>query len=712
VLIADGVGLGKTIQAGLLVAELCARSHATRALVLVPAGLREQWADELARHFNLQTCNADALWLASPPSGRSSGSNPWSLPGVYVSSHDFVKRPEVLRPLEDVTWDVVVVDEAHAAALHTDRRAAADAIARRSRQVILLTATPRADDPAEFDALCRIGALPDDDPRILVFRRSARDVCGGLPRRSSLLAVRPSSREQRMHELLEAYTRRIWQEASARGDDQAKLVSIVLRKRALSSAGSLLSSVRRRIAMLLGSPQLDASQLRLPLGDEDPLADQEPAALLGTPGLADARHERSWLATIAGAAQHASRTESKMRCLLRLLRRIREPAIIFTEYRDTLVLIERACAARKVEVVTLHGGLSPGERSRVQRRFNTSPVTLLATDAAAEGLNLHTLCRLVIHYELPWSTSRLEQRAGRVDRLGQSRRVHEIGLVAADTAEALVLAPLAARASRAQAAGTPAGGLPSTLSDSRVATLILDQSPGLRDATSSTGTTPAPRRRTIVETPRPALNAEAAGEARRLEQARECVRRSGSFLRDTRNVIVAASVRRPGSRLRGGIYAVYRITLRTRDGRVVSVRPCVFRCHIRSAGSERLRPPWLRAVVEHLAGLRDTQIRHALTRALQTELDEAARYLATVASAAVRRELAMRGIQPGAAWQLVQAGLFDRRVVRQAAAQQRIARSVQEEIGLRLSSFGGPAIVGVEVLPIAALHVAGPENER
>jgi hypothetical protein len=117
-------------------------------------------------------------------------------------------------------------------------------------------------------------------------------------------------------------------------------------------------------------------------------------------------------------------------------------------------------------------------------------------------------------------------------------------------------------------------------------------------------------------------------------------------------------------------------------------------------------------VVEHLAGLRNAQIRQALTRALQTELDEAARYLATAASAAVRRELAMGGIQPGAAWQLVQAGLFDRRAVRQAAAQQRIARSVQEEIGLRLSSSSGPAIVGVEVLPIAVLHVAGPENER
>ena len=96
--------------------------------------------------------------------------------------------------------------------------------------------------------------------------------------------------------------------------------------------------------------------------------------------------------------------------------------------------------------------MRPAERSRVQHEFNDtsaacradSPV-LIATDAAAEGLNLHLRCRLVIHYELPWSTARLEQRAGRVDRLGQQRRVHELGLIAATTAERLVLAPLMRR---------------------------------------------------------------------------------------------------------------------------------------------------------------------------------------------------------------------------------------------------------------------------
>ncbi len=79
------------------------------------------------------------------------------MPGIYVASHDLVKRPEVLRPIEDVTWDAVVIDEAHAATSGTDRRAALHAIALRSRHVMLLTATPHEGDPRERDALCRIG---------------------------------------------------------------------------------------------------------------------------------------------------------------------------------------------------------------------------------------------------------------------------------------------------------------------------------------------------------------------------------------------------------------------------------------------------------------------------------------------------------------------------------------------------------------------------
>src|SRR5262249_18335973 len=160
------------------------------------------------------------------------------------------------------------------------------------------------------------------------------------------------------------------------------------------------------------------------------------------PGLSDPALGRRLLERIAATAGTAATAESKLRFLTRLLSRLGEPAIVFTEYRDTLERLRAALVGAGSDVTMLHGGLTAAERSRCQHRFNERGGILLATDAAAEGLNLHSRCRLVIQYELPWSPARIEQRTGRVDRVGQRRRVHEILLVADDTAERLVLGSL------------------------------------------------------------------------------------------------------------------------------------------------------------------------------------------------------------------------------------------------------------------------------
>ena len=532
-LIADGVGLGKTIQAGLLLLELSHRHATCRALVITPAGLREQWRDELRARFGLTPILADTVWLRSQSGERPAHVNPWSLPGIHVVSHDLVKRPEVLRPLEDVTWDAVVVDEAHAVTSGTDRRRAIDAIALRSRHVVLLTATPHGGDPAEFDALCRIGRGHGDHDPIVVFRRSRANVGDGEPRKTTVLTVVPSDAERRMHDLLHRYSRRVWQEAAMRGDDRARLVAIVLRKRALSSAASLCVSVERRLA-LLSAPQPDEPwQLNLPLApasDEDPLEDDVAPAMLAAPGLADPRRERRWLGAIADAARLATHDERKMAFLLRLLARLRrsragvethasEPAIVFTEYRDTLARLQhRIAAAGHHGVVVLHGGLSPAERTLAQQDFNRQGGILLATDAASEGLNLHHRCRVVIHYELPWNPSRLEQRAGRVDRLGQTRRVHELALVAAHTAERLVIAPLFARLAGARSAR---GVMLDALTESRVAAAVMTNS---RPASVSIGETATGASCAVSAPPEP--SARATSEAARLEHHRTLAVRS------------------------------------------------------------------------------------------------------------------------------------------------------------------------------------------
>lgn len=559
-LIADAVGLGKTIQAGVLLAELHASNDGFRAIVIVPAGLREQWAAELRSRLNLAAAVVDAAWLRHALADRPPDVNPWSLPGIYVASHDFVKRAEALKPLEDVTWDLAIVDEAHHASLGTDRRAAIDAIASRSLRVVLLTATPPR-DPLEFQALCRIGREGESGESPALFARQRADVESSVPRRSTVLCVTPSPAEARMHALLDRYTKEVWKEARARDDEGARLASIVLRKRALSSAGSLAASVDRRLTLLV-SP--DAEQIALPLDDrdEDPLDDDVPASALAVPGLADGRRERRWLSAIAEAARSAARAETKVAYLLRLLRRVREPVIVFTEYRDTLLRLQRHVSATGRPVVVLHGGMDAIERSRVPRAFDSGALTLLATDAAAEGLNLQRHCRVVVHFELPWNPARLEQRAGRVDRIGQTRRVHEIALVASSTAERLVIAPLTIKASQS---GEPVGRTPmlGALTESRVAAAVMAGISELRKSVA----TPRP--------PRSTVSVEAIREAERLEHVRALSRRSPAIreaaaIRDAPFITRLTRNRANDgylARARASLVLLYSIALESSDGR-------------------------------------------------------------------------------------------------------------------------------------------------
>ena len=692
VLIADAVGLGKTIQAGIIVAELVAQTPALRALVLVPAGLREQWAQELERLFDLPTVRADAAWLRAITSDRPSHVNPWCLPGIYLASQDFAKRPEVLRPLEEVSWDILIVDEAHASSSRTDRRAAAHAIASRATRVVLLTATPHADDVMEFRSLCTLGSIDPGEPSIVLFRRSRRDAGDFRARRSALLSVRPTVAELRMHELLEQYTVAVWRESGARGDDLARLATVVLRKRALSSAASLALSVRRRMALLAGREAPACEQLRLPLADEDPLDDGEHAAL-GAPGLAHASREQRWLAAIAEAARRASRAESKVRFIRRLLNRIHEPAIVFTEYRDTLQRLGAALATRDRPLLLLHGGMSPSERSLVQRAFNEGEALLLATDAAAEGLNLHARCRVIVHYELPWSTSRLEQRAGRVDRLGQSRRVHELGLVAATTAERLVLAPLMRRASRARPFTGEAPGLAADLTESRVAEVVIGGAP------AASLEREAPTAHYLAVTRTLPLRDEAEEEARRLRTRRaHLLNRAVAAPAQLSRPLVSSMVRRH-SALRRGLILIYSITLTSPAGLSVHAQAVAFDVEFLNGRWVKVPLRALRRQVQPFASPGHPVVARAITRAVEKALDVASPIHARVENSVRQRRLLMDSVRTAAARRLVQASLFERRGTG--------ARLDEAILTVMPADHPAPSVhvLGVDVTLLAALRI-------
>jgi SNF2 family DNA or RNA helicase len=450
VLLADEVGLGKTIQAGLIAAELLDRGAIERMLILTPAGLRDQWTRELADRFAIHTTTVDGPLLRRIATTLPIGVNPWLTVPLAVASIDYVKRAEVLPAVSACPWDLVIVDEAHGVAGDSDRHASVQALTAQAAYVLLLTATPHSGDRRAFASLCDLGA--SDATPLAVFRRTRSDVGIGIRRRVHTMRVRPSAGELRMHALLAHYGDglRAERQRDERGDPLLALS--VLHKRAFSSAWSLAQSVERRLAALAdGEAASLGEQLALPLGDPtgDLVLADEPPSWPEHLRMADSAHERRLLIALLSAARAASTAETKLRRLDALLRRTREPAVVFTEYRDTLAHVRRRLTR---QTVVLHGGLTGEEREAALTAFAAMPAgVLLATDAAAEGLNLHAHCRLVINLEMPWNPMRLEQRIGRVDRIGQQRAVHAFHLIAADTGEMRILDRLRSRIAAAGA---------------------------------------------------------------------------------------------------------------------------------------------------------------------------------------------------------------------------------------------------------------------
>jgi superfamily II DNA or RNA helicase len=646
-LLADEVGLGKTIQAGLVLAELQQRGWCEHALIVSPAGLRQQWADELWHRFEIRAAIIDAASLAARAGALPFDVNPWAVEPVVMTSIDFLKQPEVIRGLSAQVWDLLIVDEAHQATIASQRYDAIHRLASRARHVVLLTATPHAGDDRAYRALCAIGevagavdARRHRDP-MLLFRRTREHA--GLPRsrRAHLLPVALTPDGAELHRLLDEYLSRLWTLAREPGRRDLQLVAMVLGKRAFSSARSLTASIERRLAGLTLQhsaldDEIDARiQTPLPLVFEDDASDEAEMPL--APAFERREEERAVLVRLLHAARRAQTSDRKMHVLRRIIRRVREPLIIFTEYRDTLEAIRAEIGDRR-RITALHGGQTPQERRESVRAFTSGEAdVLIATDAGSEGLNLHGTCRLVVNLELPWNPIRLEQRIGRVDRIGQTRTVHAINLFAEGTAERTVLARLLRRLDRIR------------MSEIDIAACIIDHTdPPPRIITADTCT------QTID------LSTDARAEAQRL--------------RETRQLTTARSTVRPTiapvTTVRGAdaaLIAFFRIRLVSGAGRLLEddlVPVCM-----------RIDPPAHRLGRKAIRTLAESFLRHfgcelvACARAYgderaRTLAQEAARPAATAAS----RE---RGIvERIAAHQspLVQAGLFDNRAVKHKRA--------------------------------------------
>jgi hypothetical protein len=611
--------------------------------------------------------------------------NPWRLHPITVTSIDYVKRPEVMRALDAIVWDALVIDEAHALAGRSDRAAAAAALARRARTVVMLTATPHTGDDDAFDRLCRIGDLGGEFP-LMLFRRTRQDVGFAVSRTSATLRVRPSVAESAMHTALMAYARKVWaQEISSSGS--ARLAMSVLARRASSSAASLARSVERRLALLARTEAESAQQIGLPFLEAP--GDEEPGAELAAPGLADQEDERRRLEAVLKAARRVESSESKLRLLSRFMRRTREPAIVFTEYRDTLERL--ADTLREHDPVTLHGGLTAAERRDSLRRFTAGTARLLiATDAASEGLNLQERCRLVVNLELPWTPLRLEQRIGRVDRIGQRRRVHAVHLVAADTHEETTVARLLLRTRRAAAA---LDGLRPRATEHDIAGAVIgceSLDDGVIGQEKLDDSARAGRR--VPQLLAPGVSSLAAAETARLETLRSLTGRPSPAPTDERPPVVV----RRGTRRRGILWA-FRLMVVAADRRPVW-ETCLgleARGHAPSPDSRYAR--WIElsaARLEPVLVLEGRRALAALETSLRTPLALASRRERAIADsiAVDRARLAAELLQPG---------LFDRRAERLRAAQATVLDEALEQCRAHLDSISGTGHPVIERLRLA-----------
>lgn len=449
-LLADAVGLGKTIQAGLVLSELRERGLVERALVLCPVSVRHNWAEEFRHRFGIPCAVFDQLSVAEASAALPHGVNPWATQSTVIASIDFVKRPEVVAALADVPIDIVIADEAHHLTPGTDRGDAVSGLASRAAWCVLVSATPHSGDDAAFSYLSGIGSHGEP---LTIFRRHRAAAGFTTCRRERVVRVRSNDDEIALHHAVEAYARAIWR-GRGTADPSVQLIAITITRRAASSPLALERTLRRRLA-LLADPIGEHVQAELPWGEDDEADGSGAARLLSKPGLDDDKSERDsivHLLTLISRCEQAA----KLRWIARALQRLHEPAIVFTEYRDTLDALIAALPAG-IRSATICGTTPIDQRRGAVAAFNSGGVdVLLATDTAGEGLNLHHRCRLVIDVELPWNPLRLEQRLGRVDRLGQHRRVHALRLLHANTIEERVLDRLQLRRQRAEWLDHPA----------------------------------------------------------------------------------------------------------------------------------------------------------------------------------------------------------------------------------------------------------------
>lgn len=475
-ILADEVGLGKTIEAGMIIRELKSRGLVSRILVVCPTGLVTQWASEMQEKFHEK-------FQVILPSDYDTIRRLTDNDDVYGQFDQVISPMDSIKPIEkhagwseekvekyneeriysiiNSGWDLIIIDEAHRVAGSSGevaRYKLGNLLAQASPYLLLLSATPHNGKTEPFLRLIRLldaDAFPNAKSivreqvapfLIRTEKREAIDNNGNLlfkNRITHLVTISWDKRnnlQRELYEMVSSYVAKTYNKALRNRKKNMCLIFllIIMQRMVTSSTAAIRQSLERRLNVLLEQRtcvgnlrEEDLDELNIEDGVEDAL---EAISL-------DMELEIEELKQIISLAKQAQfqNQDAKVEPLLNEIDAIlsedrTQKVIIFTEFVATQTYLQELLVNRGYTVTILNGGMSIDERNAAMQEFKTSTSIFISTDAGGEGLNLQ-FANIIINYDLPWNPMKIEQRCGRVDRIGQQRDVHIYNFIVGETVE-------------------------------------------------------------------------------------------------------------------------------------------------------------------------------------------------------------------------------------------------------------------------------------
>ena len=475
-ILADEVGLGKTIEAGMIIKELKARGLVQRVLVVCPTGLVTQWASEMQEKFHER-------FQVILPSDYDTIKRLTDSDDVYGQYDQVISPMDSIKPLEkragwsdervekyneeriysiiNSGWDLVIIDEAHRVAGSSGevaRYKLGNLLSQASPYLLLLSATPHNGKTEPFLRLVRLldaDAFPNAKSivkeqvapyLIRTEKREAIDNNGNLlfkNRITHLVTLQWDERhslQKELYQMVSSYVAKTYNKALRNKKKNMCLIFllIIMQRMVTSSTAAVRQSLERRLNVLktqntrLGTlTEEDLEDLNIEDGVEEAL---EAMSL-------DMEEEIAELERIIAVAKQAEfqhpdvKVETLTDTLDALLSEDRDQkVIVFTEFVATQLYLRELLVNKGFTVTILNGSMSVEERDAALREFREHSNIFISTDAGGEGLNLQ-FANIIINYDLPWNPMKIEQRCGRADRIGQTRDVHIYNFIVSDTVE-------------------------------------------------------------------------------------------------------------------------------------------------------------------------------------------------------------------------------------------------------------------------------------